>query len=203
MCRAVSRGLGLFNQLRNLKPPEETMCWYSALSLPPLICVAVSIWLRRIYFQKFQAALINCPHFDRRRVAQLCIPELLFCIPKQSCWCWGSGAQLRAWFPSLLQSEALVSPGWEQSLQELHFVCESGWMGVEAFFFFKSEARDATAGDNYANVWVRMALCSLTWWALQAWGFFLFFSLSLLKTDTTPLKILELQLMSISDESDP
>lgn len=29
------------------------------------------------------------------------------------------------------------------------------------------------------------------------------FFLSLLKTGTTPLKILELQLMSISDESDP
>lgn len=167
----MSRGLGLFNQLRNLKPPEETMCWYSALSLPPLICVAVSIWLRRIYFQKFQAALINCPHFDRRRVAELCIPEPLFCIPKQSRWRWASVAQLGAWFPSLLQREALISLRWEQSLQELHFVCESGWMGVEAFFW-KSEPRDATAGDNYANVWMRMALCSLTWWALQAWGFF-------------------------------
>lgn len=128
LCRAVSRGLGLFNQLRNLKPSEETMCWYSALSLPPLICVAVSIWLRRIYFQKFQAALINCPRFDRRRVAELCIPEPLFCIPKQSWW-RGSAQSL---ISLLAAAPGSRFPGWEQSLQELHFVCESGWMGVEA-----------------------------------------------------------------------
>lgn len=83
------------------------MCWYSALSLPPLICVAVSIWLRRIYFQKFQAALINCPRLDGRREAELCIPEPLLCIPKQSCW---RSAH------SLLSLLALVSPRWEQSL---------------------------------------------------------------------------------------
>lgn len=199
MCRAVSRGLGLFNQLRNLKPPEETMCWYSALSLPPLICVAVSIWLRRIYFQKFQAALINCPHFDRRRVAELCIPEPLFCIPKQSWWRWGSVPPLGASFPSLLQREALVSPGWEQSLQELHFCLWIRMNGSRGLFF---------ENQNPEMQLQEIIMQTYGWgWLCVRWYDEHFrpevFSLSLLITGTTPLKILELQLMSISDESDP
>lgn len=144
------------------------ICWYSALSLPSVICVAVSIWLRWIYFQKFQAALINCHHFDRKRMAVFCIHKTVFCIHKQSRWRLTSIDQLVVRFHSLLQSEVFVCLGWEQSLQALHFVCESGWMGVESSL----KIRTKSAGDNYANVWVRMALCSLTWWALEAWFFF-------------------------------